>query len=54
MPTEIAIISLTQVIFGLVFGITLWGRTMSPIALLGMVLILAPTAWITRRARLTE
>jgi drug/metabolite transporter (DMT)-like permease len=54
MPSEIAIISLTQVIFGLVFDITLWGRTMSPIALLGMVLILAPTAWITRRARLTE
>jgi drug/metabolite transporter (DMT)-like permease len=54
MPSEVAVISLTQVIFGLVFDITFWGRSVHPIALLGMVLILAPTAWATRRTRLTE
>jgi drug/metabolite transporter (DMT)-like permease len=54
MPSEVAVISLTQVIFALIFDITIWGRAMPPIALLGMALILAPTAWIMRRARLTE
>jgi drug/metabolite transporter (DMT)-like permease len=53
MPSEIAVISLTQVIFGLVFDFLFWGRAMPPIAVLGMVLILAPTAMISRRARLT-
>ena len=51
-PSEIAVISLTQVIFGLVFDFLFWGRAMPPIAVLGMVLILAPTAMISRRARL--
>src|ERR1700760_507705 len=53
MPSEVAVIGLTQVIFALLFDIIIWGRAMPPIALLGMALILAPTAWITRRARLT-
>ena len=34
------------------FDMVFWGRTMSPVALLGMALILAPTAWIAARARL--
>jgi drug/metabolite transporter (DMT)-like permease len=52
MPSEVAVISLTQVIFALCFDFTFWGRAMPPLALLGMLLILAPTALITRRARL--
>jgi drug/metabolite transporter (DMT)-like permease len=51
LPSEIAVISLTQVIFGLVLDLTIWGRSMPPLALLGMVLILAPSAWIAQRAR---
>jgi drug/metabolite transporter (DMT)-like permease len=54
IPSEIAVISLTQVIFALGFDIIFWGRTMPPIALLGMGLILAPTAWIAARARTSE
>jgi drug/metabolite transporter (DMT)-like permease len=54
LPSEIAVIGLTQVIFALVFDITFWGRAMPPIALLGMFLILAPTVWITIRERLAE
>jgi drug/metabolite transporter (DMT)-like permease len=50
MPSEVAVIGLTQVIFALIFDITIWGRALPPIALLGMALILAPTAWITRRS----
>ena len=54
MPSEISVISLTQVIFALIFDITFWGRTMPPIVLLGMMLILAPTAWIMIRERETD
>jgi drug/metabolite transporter (DMT)-like permease len=54
LPSEIAVISLTQVIFALGFDILFWGRTMPPLALLGMALILAPTAWIAARARTPE
>ena len=48
VPSEIAVISLTQVIFGLILDITFWGRAMPPASLLGMALILAPSAWIAR------
>jgi drug/metabolite transporter (DMT)-like permease len=54
MPSEVAVISLTQVIFGLAFDVTFWGRALPPIALLGMTLILAPTAWLARQTSLTE
>jgi drug/metabolite transporter (DMT)-like permease len=49
MPTRIAVISLTQVIFALGFDVAIWGRSLSPVALLGMALILVPTALNTRR-----
>jgi drug/metabolite transporter (DMT)-like permease len=52
IPSEMAVISLTQVIFGLLFDFTFWGHSMSPLALLGMALILVPTAWISVGARL--
>ena len=51
MPSEIAVISLTQVIFALIFELAFEGRSVPPIVLLGMVLILAPTAWIMSRGR---
>jgi drug/metabolite transporter (DMT)-like permease len=54
IPSGIAVISLTQVIFALGFDIVFWGRTMPPMALLGMALILMPTAWIAARARAPE
>lgn len=54
MPSRVAVISLTQVIFGLGFDLTFWGRGMPPIALVGMALILAPTAWSTYRPGLAE
>jgi len=54
MPSEISVISLTQVIFALLFELVFWGRSVPPIVLLGMVMILAPTAWIMIRVRETE
>jgi drug/metabolite transporter (DMT)-like permease len=54
MPSEISVISLTQVIFALLFELVFSGRSAPPVVLLGMVLILAPTAWIMTRARENE
>jgi len=53
MPSEVAVVSLTQVIFGMAYDYALWGRAMPPIAVAGMALILVPTALIGRRSRLT-
>jgi drug/metabolite transporter (DMT)-like permease len=49
LPSDIAVISLTQVIFALLFDVAFEGRALPPVALLGMLLILAPTAWIMTR-----
>jgi drug/metabolite transporter (DMT)-like permease len=49
-PAKIAVLSLTQVVFGLGFDVLLQGRRMTAPTLLGFVMVLGPTAWITSRA----
>jgi drug/metabolite transporter (DMT)-like permease len=49
VPTRIAVISLTQVIFGMIFDVVLRGRSLTPLSLLGFLLVLAPTVWVTSR-----
>jgi len=49
VPTRIAVVSLTQVIFAMIFDLAIWHRTLSPLTLLGSALVLAPTAWLTSR-----
>jgi drug/metabolite transporter (DMT)-like permease len=51
-PTKVAMIALTQVIFGMIFDVALWGRSLSAETLLGTALVLAPAALLTRRAAL--
>lgn len=48
-PARVSVIGLSQVAFALALDVLLWGRSLSPIALLGFVLVLAPTAWLTLR-----
>lgn len=50
VPAKVAVISLTQVVFGMAFDMAFWGRTLTPSGLLGFALVLAPTAWLTSRA----
>lgn len=45
-PGEVAVIGLSQVIFGMGFDVLLWGRALTPATLAGMALILTPTAWL--------
>jgi drug/metabolite transporter (DMT)-like permease len=49
-PARVAVLGLTQVVFGMGFDVALWHRSLPPASLAGTVLVLAPTAWLLRRA----
>jgi len=44
--SRISVIALSQILFGLGFDVLFWNRSVNLISLLGMVLVIAPTAWI--------
>src|SRR5262249_38881507 len=48
-PARVAVLGLTQVVFGMGFDVLLWQRTLPPASLAGTALVLAPTAWLIRR-----
>ena len=45
-PARVSMLGLSQVVFGLGFDVLLWQRSISPAALVGMVLVVAPNAWL--------
>ncbi len=45
-PAKVSVVALSQVGFGMLFDAWFWGRSFSPISLVGMVLVVAPTCWI--------
>ena len=53
-PSKISVLSLSQVIFAMGFDMIFVGRVLTPSTLLGFVLVLAPTAWITVHAGRVE
>lgn len=44
--TRISVVALSQILFGLLFDLVLWKRTLNWVSLFGMVLVIVPTAWI--------
>jgi len=44
--SRISVIALSQILFGLGFDVLFWNRSVNLISLLGMVLVIAPTAWL--------
>lgn len=44
--SRISVIALSQILFGLCFDMLFWNRSVNLISLFGMVLVIAPTAWI--------
>src|SRR5499426_1354966 len=44
--SRISVIALSQILFGLGFDVLFWNRSVNLISLLGMALVIAPTAWI--------
>ncbi len=51
-PARVSVVALTQVGFALLFDMAIWGRTFSPLSLAGIVLVMAPTAWLLVTQRL--
>jgi drug/metabolite transporter (DMT)-like permease len=49
-PSRISVLSLTQVLFAMGYDMAIEGRVLGPSTLLGFVLVLVPTAWITLHA----
>jgi drug/metabolite transporter (DMT)-like permease len=49
-PAKVAVVGLTQVVFAMGFDVALWHRPLTPVALLGFALVLAPTTWLSIRA----
>jgi drug/metabolite transporter (DMT)-like permease len=45
-PAKVSVVALTQVVFALAFEVFWWQRSFSPLTLLGMALVLTPTAWL--------
>lgn len=48
-PAKVAVVGLTQVGFGVLIDAVLWSRSFSLPTILGMILILTPTAWLMLR-----
>lgn len=46
IATKVSIITLSQIIFGLLLDLLFWGKQISVISLIGMVLVIIPTAWL--------
>jgi drug/metabolite transporter (DMT)-like permease len=49
-PSRISVLSLTQVVFAMGYDMAIEGRVLGPSTLLGFLLVLTPTAWITLSA----
>ena len=43
---RVAVVTLSQVLFALVLDVAIWQRRINAISLLGMMLVVAPTAWL--------
>jgi len=50
-PAQVAVVNLTQIGYAAILEMLFLGRTFSPLTLLGMSLVLAPTAWVLLRQR---
>ena len=44
--TRVAVVSLSQILFGVLADLLLWGRTFNLVSIFGMMLVAAPTAWL--------
>ncbi len=49
-PARVSVVGLTQIVFALVLDVMLFGRRLEPTGLLGMGLVIGPTAWIMSQA----
>ena len=48
-PARVSVIGLSQVVFAMIFDVAFLGRTLEPLALAGMALVLLPVGWLMVR-----
>ena len=48
-PAKVAVVGLSQVGFGVIIDVLLWGRSFEIPTIIGMAMILTPTAWLMLR-----
>ncbi|MEK7833028.1 MAG: DMT family transporter [Acidobacteriota bacterium] len=44
--SQISVVALSQILFGLVFDVLFWNHALNVVSLFGMVLVIVPTAWL--------
>lgn len=44
--TRVAVVSLSQILFGVLADLLLWGRIFNLVSIFGMLMVAAPTAWL--------
>jgi drug/metabolite transporter (DMT)-like permease len=45
-PAKVSVVALSQVVFGLFFDVLVWNHSFGLSTLLGMFLVMVPTAWM--------
>lgn len=46
--SKVSVVSLTQIVFGLAFDLFVWHRSFDLLSILGIFLVIAPSAWLLR------
>jgi drug/metabolite transporter (DMT)-like permease len=51
-PSRVSVVALMQVVFALAFDLLLWQRQFGPLVVLGIALVVGPSAWLMLRSPL--
>jgi drug/metabolite transporter (DMT)-like permease len=51
-PSRVAVVGLMQIVFALVYDLLLWKRQFGPLVVLGIALVVGPSAWLMLRSPL--
>jgi drug/metabolite transporter (DMT)-like permease len=51
-PSRVSVVGLMQIVFALVFDLLFWRRAFGPLVMLGIALVIAPSAWLMLRSPL--
>ena len=51
-PSRVSVVGLMQIVFALVFDLLLWQRQFGPLVILGITLVVGPSAWLMLRSPL--
>jgi drug/metabolite transporter (DMT)-like permease len=52
VPSKVSVVGLTQIVFALLFDLLLWHRRFDALVILGIALVVCPSAWLMLRSPL--